>query len=69
MSRKDDVIQMMHDKGFYETSTVITGHDGKQLYSVKFIRISDNKEGPTETYDDITEAYTQAAVQALLHCF
>jgi len=67
MSRKDDVIQMMQERGFYEVSSVISDdHNGSQLYSVKFVRKSDGKEGPVETYDDITEAYTQAAVQALL---
>lgn len=66
MSNKDEIIDNMHNKGFYEQMSVITDAHGKQMYSVKWVRIHDRKEGPVATCEDSTEAFTQSALQALL---
>lgn len=66
MSNKDEIIDNMHMKGFYEQISVITDAHGKQMYSVKWVRIHDGKDGPVVTSTDTTEAYQQSALKALL---
>jgi hypothetical protein len=64
MSDKSEIINLMQEHGFYERVNEII-RDGISTYAVRWIRTSDNVEGPQIENIDEVEAYMEAAVQAI----
>lgn len=61
---KDEVIELMHSRGFVENVEEICEH-GEIKYSVSWTRASDRFRGPTVIDDSATQAFVKSAHQTL----